>query len=167
MFQAKRVLAIVLPSSGCCLIGWQRKKIHTCSMVGEHYFQVKLMGHDTIILYVEDNPANLRLVELLLKSRGDCEFIGVNTPAAALELVTANLPDLILLDINLPGMNGFDVLKKLRDNADTKGIPVVAVSANAMSQDIDKALKAGFDDYISKPIDVARFQELVSQYLQA
>lgn len=139
----------------------------THTVVGKHYSSVKLMGHDNIVLYVEDNPANLRLVERLLEGRGDCGTIGVNTPAVALELVKTTIPKLILLDINLPGMNGFEVLKILRDNDETKNIPVIAVSANAMSQDINKALKAGFDDYISKPIDVARFQELVSQYLQS
>ena len=136
------------------------------STAGEDYPADK-PAENNIVLYVEDNPANLRLVERLMEGRGDCNFIGANTPGTALELVKSKVPRLILLDVNLPGMNGFDVLKELRKNDDTKDIPVIAVSANAMSEDIDKALEAGFDDYVTKPIDIARFQELISNYLSS
>jgi len=135
------------------------------SMARENYTPAESVEHN-IVLYVEDNPANLRLVERLMEGRGDCGFVGVTTPVAALELVKINMPRLILLDVNLPGMNGFDVLKILRENDASKDIPVIAVSANAMSQDVDRALQAGFDDYVTKPIDIARFQELVSKYLR-
>jgi len=109
------------------------------------------------ILYIEDNAANLRLVEQILSARNNINMISAHEPNLGLELVRSESPNLILLDINLPGMNGFEVLKKLRNDGSTKNIPVIAVSANAMLRDIEKGMKAGFDDYITKPIDVTTF----------
>ena len=109
------------------------------------------------VLYVEDNPANLRLVEQILLSRGNINMISAHEPNLGLELAFSKNPDLILLDINLPGMSGFDVLKKLRENDKTKNTAVFAVSANAMLKDIEKGMEVGFDDYITKPIDVSAF----------
>lgn len=109
------------------------------------------------VLYIEDNPANLRLVEQILSSRTKVKMISAHEPNLGLELAFSKLPDLILLDLNLPGMSGFEVLKKLKENDKTKNIPVIAVSANAMMIDIEKGMEAGFDDYITKPIDVKTF----------
>jgi CheY-like chemotaxis protein len=109
------------------------------------------------VLYIEDNPANLRLVEQILSSKNNINMISAHEPYLGLELAFNKLPDLILLDINLPGMNGFDVLKKLRADEKTKDILVFAVSANAMLNDIETGMDAGFDDYITKPIDVITF----------
>ena len=75
-------------------------------------------------------------------------------PMLGLELASENKPDLIVLDINLPGMDGFEVLKLLRQRNETSAIPVIAISANAMPKDIEKGLAAGFADYITKPIDI-------------
>ena len=118
------------------------------------------------VLYVEDNPANLRLVEQLLSSRTNVKMISAHEPNLGLELAYSKLPDLILLDINLPGMSGFDMLKKLRENNDTKDIPIFAVSANAMITDIEKGMEAGFDDYITKPIDIKSFIVSVTKVLK-
>jgi CheY-like chemotaxis protein len=118
------------------------------------------------VLYIEDNPANLRLVEQILSSRTNVNMISAPEPNLGLELAYTKLPDLILLDLNLPGMSGFEVLKKLKENESTKNIPVFAVSANAMITDIEKGMDAGFDDYITKPVDVKTFIVSITKILK-
>ncbi|MDH5388092.1 MAG: response regulator [Gammaproteobacteria bacterium] len=117
------------------------------------------------LLYIEDNPANLRLVMQLLTRRPNIKLLGAEEPMLGLELATKHCPDLILLDINLPGIDGFEVLKRLRDNEATSGTPVVAVSANAMPRDIEKSMAAGFNEYVTKPIDVVRLLSVVDEML--
>ncbi len=117
------------------------------------------------VLYIEDNPANMRLVSQLLARHPSLYLWTAPEPLLGLELALAHLPDLILLDINLPGMNGFEVLKRLRDYEVTKNISVIAVSANAMERDIAKALEAGFDGYITKPINVVDFLQTIDKAL--
>ncbi|GMR07837.1 MAG: hypothetical protein BMS9Abin26_0841 [Gammaproteobacteria bacterium] len=109
------------------------------------------------VLYVEDNPANLRLVEQILKRRKNIDMLSAETPDIGLELATEHAPDIILLDINLPGMDGFEVLKLLRASDRTAHIPVIAISANAMSEDIVKGKQAGFNSYLTKPLDLNKF----------
>ena len=106
------------------------------------------------VLYIEDNPANLRLVTQLLGRLPNLHMWSAHEPMLGLELAAANKPDLILLDINLPGLDGFEVLKLLKDRDGTRSTPVIAISANAMPKDIEKGLEAGFDDYITKPINI-------------
>ena len=118
------------------------------------------------ILYVEDNPANLRLVQQILERRPDSELISAHTPELGLELAQGHVPDLILLDINLPGMDGYEVLKRLRELDETRDIPVIAISANAMPRDIEKGMNAGFMEYITKPINVVDFLDAVKRVLQ-
>lgn len=108
-----------------------------------------LTGH---ILYIEDNTANLRLVELLVTTHMGMEFTGAPDAYTGIELAKDLQPDLILMDINLPGMDGFDALKELQKENVTATIPVIALSANAMQRDISRGRKAGFIDYITKPI---------------
>ena len=86
-------------------------------------------------------------------------------PRLGLELAAEHKPNLILLDINLPGMDGFEVLAQLQSQEDTRNTPVIAISANAMPQDIQKGLDAGFDDYITKPIDVTALMGAVGRAL--
>jgi len=117
------------------------------------------------VLYVEDNPANLRLVNQLLALRQNIHMWSAHEPLLGLELAAEHKPDLILLDINLPGMNGFDVLKHLRQRKETINTPVIAISANAMPKDIDKGMRAGFDGYITKPINVKSFLDAVDGVL--
>ena len=117
------------------------------------------------VLYVEDNPANLRLVKQVLSSKDNINMITAHEPNLGLELAFSNKPDLILLDINLPGMNGLEALKKLRENDKTKNTFIFAVSANAMLKDIEAGMDAGFDDYIVKPIDVTSFLVSVKKVL--
>jgi len=109
------------------------------------------------VLYIEDNPVNTLLVQELILHREDlalvCEADGASGAIRAAEL----LPDLVLLDMQLPDMDGFEVLRRLRTNPSTARIPCIALSANAMPSDIDRALAAGFSDYWTKPIDVNGF----------
>jgi len=106
------------------------------------------------VLYIEDNPANLRLVSQILARIPNINLLSAHEPVLGLELVSEHNPDLILLDINLPGMDGYEVLGKLRERELISNTPVIAISANAMQKDITRGMKAGFDDYITKPIDV-------------
>jgi len=116
------------------------------------------------IIYIEDNPANLRLVSELLSKRSISNLITSPNPELGLELINIHLPDLILLDINLPGMNGYEVLSEIKNNELTKNIPVIAISAHAMLNDIEHALKLGFVDYITKPLDIHYFYEVIDKY---
>ena len=117
------------------------------------------------ILYIEDNPANLRLVSIILGGLSHVNLRSAHEPLLGLELAEAHQPDLILLDINLPGMDGYQVLQRLQNGAKTKDIPVIAVSANAMQRDINKGMEAGFLDYMTKPIDVKKFIECINNVL--
>jgi PAS domain S-box-containing protein len=114
------------------------------------------------LLYVEDNPANLQLVERLIGRRKDLRLLSAVDGTRGVELARAKQPDVILMDINLPGISGFDALKILRDDATTAHIPVLALSANAMPRDIERGLKAGFFRYLTKPIKVSEFMETLN-----
>jgi len=109
------------------------------------------------LLYVEDNPANLALVEQLIARRGDLKLLTAIDAYLGIELACAYLPDVILMDINLPGISGYGALKRLRDDPVTAHIPVLALSANAVPRDIEKGLDAGFFRYLTKPIRVHEF----------
>jgi hypothetical protein len=106
------------------------------------------------VLCIEDNPANLRLIERILERRADIRLLTASAPGLGLELAVAHRPALILLDINLPDMDGYDVMKCLRESAVTRDIPVVAISANAMPKDLARGKAAGFADYLTKPLEV-------------
>ena len=103
-----------------------------------------------VLLYVEDNPANLMLVEQIIEIKPDISILTASDGNMGIALARAHLPDAILLDINLPGISGFETLKILREDPSTAHIPVLAISANAMPQDGDKALKAGYWFYLVK-----------------
>jgi CheY-like chemotaxis protein len=111
------------------------------------------------LLCVEDNPANLKLVEQLLARQPAMRLLTATNGTTGVEIAGASRPDVILMDINLPGINGYEALKLLRSNPATAHIPVIALSANAMPRDIERGLKAGFFRYITKPIKVADFME--------
>jgi len=120
-----------------------------------------------VVLYVEDNPVNLKLVEQLIARRPELELLSAATGYLGLELARAHRPDLILMDINLPDISGIEVLARLRADPTTTTIPVVAISANAMPQDIKRGLHAGFLRYLAKPIIVAQFMEMLDTVLSA
>src|SRR5471032_1736057 len=109
------------------------------------------------LLYIEDNPANLSLVEQLIQRRSDLKLLTAIDGHSGIQLARAYQPDVILMDINLPGVSGYGCLKILQDDAATAHIPVVALSANAMPRDIEKGVEAGFFRYLTKPINVVEF----------
>lgn len=119
-----------------------------------------------LVLYIEDNPANLKLVANIIGRRSDMDLLTAHSAELGLELVRARKPELILLDINMPGMNGYQVLGVLQASPATRHIPVVAVTANAMRRDIQRGLQAGFSDYLTKPIDIDRFNTLLDHHLR-
>ena len=109
------------------------------------------------VLYIEDNQANMKLVAGLIARRPDTLLLTANAANFGIELARSRLPDVILMDINLPGMSGIQALKILREDPLTAHIPVVAVSASAMVGDVRKGLDAGFFNYLTKPINVREF----------
>lgn len=109
------------------------------------------------LLYVEDNPANLMLVEDIIARRPDIRFLSARDAIRGIEMAHSCLPDVILMDINLPGISGLEALKILAEDQATAHIPVVALSANAIPREIEKALEAGFFRYLTKPIKVNEF----------
>lgn len=109
------------------------------------------------LLYVEDNPANLMLVEDLIARRPDIRLLSAKDGSQGIEIARASLPNVILMDINLPGISGIRAMRILADDPTTAHIPVVALSANAMLRDIEKGLDAGFFRYLTKPIKVGEF----------
>jgi len=109
------------------------------------------------LLYVEDNPANLKLVEQLIARRPTLRLLTAVDSNQGIQLARAHQPDVILMDINLPGISGIEAMKILRDDPTTAHIPIVALSANAMPRDVAKGLEAGFFSYLTKPIKVPEF----------
>ncbi|MBY0484709.1 PAS domain S-box protein [Nitrosomonas sp.] len=118
------------------------------------------------LLYVEDNPANLLLVENLLERRADIHLLSAQDGLRGIEIARASLPDVILMDINLPGISGIHALKILRKDPTTAHIPVIALSANAMPRDIVKSLEVGFFRYLTKPIKLNEFLDTLEAALQ-
>lgn len=122
-------------------------------------------GEPHLVLYVEDNPANLRLVEEIVAFRRDLRLLSAPDGHLGLELAKAHRPDAILMDLNLPGMSGFEVLRQLRADPETTWIPVIALTANAMPRDIERGMAAGFHRYLTKPIDIDKFTEAINSTL--
>lgn len=116
------------------------------------------------ILLVEDNPQNRRLTQFLLHSHG-YRVYEATTGEEALELARIHRPEIILMDLQLPGVDGYAVTRRLKRDAATAGIPIVALTAYAMQGDREKALAAGCDGYITKPIDTKGFPAAVQRYL--
>lgn len=115
------------------------------------------------ILVAEDNAVNLELLREMLEGLR-CEVIEATNGEQALAMVEETEPDLILLDINMPKMNGYDVLIRLRQNRKLSGVPVLAVTAYAMKEDQQKVLDAGFNGYLPKPIDTARLVDELRRF---
>lgn len=119
------------------------------------------------VLYVEDNPANLELVGQLIARRSDLRMLSAADARLGIQYARALQPDVILMDINLPGMSGIDAMKMLRGDKVTAHIPIIALSSNAMPRDIQGAMAAGFFNYITKPIMVSQFMEALEVALAA
>jgi len=118
------------------------------------------------LLYVEDNPANLELVEQLVARRPDLRLLGAADGSLGIEFARAYQPEVILMDINLPGISGLEAMTILRADPSTAHIPIIALSANAVPHDIAKALDAGFFNYLTKPIKVNQFMDALDAALK-
>jgi len=116
------------------------------------------------VLVVEDNPVNLELVAALLESEG-CGVILAETADVSLRLAVTERPDLIVMDIQLPGMTGHEATRRLKANPATAAIPVVALTAHAMRGEEVRAREAGFDAFLTKPIDTQAFRETLRRFL--
>jgi PAS domain S-box-containing protein len=114
------------------------------------------------LLYIEDNPANMKLVEQLIARRPDVQLLTAVNGTLGIEIARSVQPQVILMDINLPGISGIEALKILREDRATAGIPVVALSANAMPRDIAMGLELGFFRYLTKPIKVKEFMDTLN-----
>ncbi|MEO7386998.1 MAG: ATP-binding protein [Gammaproteobacteria bacterium] len=123
-------------------------------------------GPRLTILYVEDNPANLELVEQLMARRPELRLLGAADGNLGIEFARTRQPKVILMDVNLPGISGLEAMKVLRADPATAHIPIIALSANAIPRDIEKALEAGFFDYLTKPIRVNQFMESLDTALR-
>ncbi len=121
------------------------------------------MSNETILL-VEDSPLNRRLIEAILKPRG-YRVLVAEDGQQGIDLATAELPSLILMDVQLPGVSGYDATRILKSRPETSHIPIVALTAHAMTDERDRAVAAGCDGYIVKPIDTRAFPDLIRQYL--
>jgi CheY-like chemotaxis protein len=117
------------------------------------------------MLYVEDNAANLRLVDAIVRKLSDAHLLSAIDGESGVELAKRHLPDVILLDIHLPKMDGYAVLEALRADSATRRIPVIALSADAMPADVERARRAGFSDYITKPIEVPELIRVLERAL--
>jgi|GEM_PF-655908 len=118
------------------------------------------------LLYIEDNPASIKLMEQLVYQITGLKFISAHNAELGLNLAKTQLPDMIILDINLPGMNGNEAVTQLKKMSETQHIPVIALSANAMPNDIRRGLEAGFQQYLTKPLDINNMLEIIKETLR-
>jgi CheY-like chemotaxis protein len=122
------------------------------------------IGGSTLLL-IEDNPYNLRLVEHIFSRRGGVRLLSATRGMAGLDLAQRERPDLILLDLHLPDVSGAEVLTRLRDDNATRDTPVIVVSADATARQIRRLRQMGATAYVTKPLDVSSFLELVGETL--
>lgn len=118
------------------------------------------------VLYIEDNARNLRLVQSILKLRNDIECLSATNAQQGLQIAASQSPDLILMDMNLPDLDGYSAFDALQSQEATKYIPVFAVTANAMAKDMEQGMAYGFRQYITKPIDVKEFMQAIDKELE-
>ena len=124
-------------------------------------------ANEVTLLHIEDNPANRALVARILERRPHISILAADTAEKGIELARTRDPDLIILDINLPGMDGFQALALLRSYPDTQNIPIIALTANAMPSDVKRGLEAGFLQYLTKPVDVKEFLRTIDLFLSS
>lgn len=117
------------------------------------------------ILYVEDNPPNLRLVANVLSRFPGVRMLSAPTAEIGLDLAKAHTPDLVVMDLNLPGADGFEALLRLRNRPETRDTPVIAVTARVGPREVHRGLRAGFDAYLTKPLDLGQFLREIDRLL--
>ncbi|SDO20320.1 GAF domain-containing protein [Vreelandella arcis] len=119
------------------------------------------------LLYIEDNPANQRLMEDIIDAMESVTLRTASSAEIGLEMMRYSIPAVVIMDLHLPGMNGYEALTRLRNTPQYNGVRVIALSANALPSDIKKGLSAGFDAYLTKPIDIAQFTDTLHHLLGA
>ncbi len=153
---------------------WIELPLETLSDSSRHYDATSGIGKtqagsanviEHTVLYIEDNPSNIKLIAQLFGRMPHIHLLTAHTPELGIELALARQPDLILLDINMPGMDGYQVLEVLKAESSLKTIPVIAITANAMPRDIERGIEAGFTDYLTKPLNVGQFLSTVKSQL--
>ncbi|OGO22885.1 MAG: hypothetical protein A2Z28_02785 [Chloroflexi bacterium RBG_16_51_9] len=117
------------------------------------------------ILIVEDNPLNMRLMEMTLRAQ-NYTLLKAADGQAALEIAQREQPDLIIMDVNLPGMNGLEVTRKIRETPALSRTPIIGITAYAMKGDKEKVLEAGCDAYLSKPVDTRQLPVIIAEMLE-
>jgi signal transduction histidine kinase/ActR/RegA family two-component response regulator len=120
---------------------------------------------ETTLLYVEDNPANLKLVQEIIRFRPGMRLLTAPDAQIGLEMARVHQPDIILMDVNLPGMSGLEAVRLLHADTRTNHIPVIALTANAMPRDVERGMAAGFFRYLIKPINIDEFTEAINSTL--
>ena len=123
-------------------------------------------GAHATLLYIEDNPDHIALIKAIVAKMDHLTLLTAHTPSLGLDLARAHKPDLILVDICLPGISGYEVLKQLQTGEHTHHISVMAISATAHPVEIEKGLMAGFRRYLTKPLNVVEFQDAIEEILQ-
>lgn len=118
-----------------------------------------------LVLYIEDQPANVRLIQRLLERRPDLELLTAGSAVAGIDQARRLPPDVVLLDLHLPDLPGEEVLDQLRAHPSTAGIPVVVLSADAQSERIEHALARGAAEFLTKPLDLAVVLETIDRHL--
>ncbi len=124
------------------------------------------MSNNATILYVEDNIDNRTLVRRILMAEGYNLLEAVNA-TEALEILKDTMPDLILMDINMPDMDGYTLTAKIKGMAGFESVPIIALTANVMRGDRERSLEAGCDGYIQKPIDIDTLSEQIERFLRS
>jgi CheY-like chemotaxis protein/HPt (histidine-containing phosphotransfer) domain-containing protein len=119
----------------------------------------------TTILYIEDNPVNSKFVNMIVETESDYELVVHDCAESALEYLETSTPDLILLDINLPGMDGYTAYQVIRDRPELAKVPVIALTGNTMQSDKQRAVQAGFDAYLTKPINIGKLLDTINAFI--
>jgi ribose transport system substrate-binding protein len=127
---------------------------------------VQLQDNEFTILYIEDNLSNRQLIQEILGTIPGIGFLSATTGAEGIELALVQRPDLILLDLNLPDICGYEVFERIKANPACERTPIIAVSANAIQDEINRGLAMGFTEYICKPIDIPVFLSVVAKHLR-
>lgn len=141
----------------------EQKSNASLDEVKDQFNEIKnLSGH---VIYIEDNITNLKLIQSLFKNNTDIILTSAKSAEEGLKLIEKNIPDVVLMDINLPGMSGIEALKLLKRDKTTKHIPIIAISANAMPEIVNKGKEEGFIHYLTKPIDLKKLCLILSRQL--
>lgn len=137
------------------------------SYIKSSFIKTAMVPQQFTILYIEDDSAIRQLVTFLLQRRDNFQLLEAETGTKGVQMAIECQPDMILLDLSLPDISGFDVLKQLQNHETTSTIPIIAVSGNSSPNDIELGLNAGFDHYLTKPLTVAGFDTVINETIAA